>query len=214
MSALLQLPAELRLKIYALAISSQPYAINIDEGATSKDPPRSIAMSSLALIDEQLQDELLPLYWSNNTFEAYRLMGMGHYISTDWTYGRWLRDVVKDAYGSVRYLKFKGGLLSVASLEAQEHESDCVTTVEIDVALGKFSIWDAKGKPCTCDHSSILQSRMEVLVKQLPRVRGFARPNQKVLWDLFECWYIYHPARNRQPRSWDEFQRRCAHYGP
>lgn len=86
MTKLLALPVELRLKIYSLAISSLPNVIHVDEGATSRDPPRSSLARALASVDERLFEEMIPIYWSSNVFQSYLLSGMGHYIATGETY--------------------------------------------------------------------------------------------------------------------------------
>lgn len=206
MATLLKLPAELRLKIYDLAISSRPNIINVDEGATSNDPPRSSAARSLAQVDKQLSGEMMPLYWSCNIFEAYRLTGMGHYISTDRTFHRWLRDVVKDSVRYVRHLRFKGAR-TAASEEMHMHESECIMTVDVDLRRRKTCMWDKTGETCRCDHARALQSRMEAILKHIPFVEGQLRPSSEILWTLFESWYVYNPLRATTLRSWDEFQR-------
>lgn len=209
MATLLQLPVELRLKIYSMAISSRPNVINIDEGASSSEPPRSTLAKSLAAVDQELSREMMPLYWSTNIFETYLLNGMGHYIPTDWTFHRWLKDIVKDSATCIRHLRFKG-MLRIPL----DHEQDCIFTVDVDLRRRKTWIWDKTGRPCDCEHAVILRSRMAERLSQVPRVDGQWQPSPSILWDVFDCWYAYHPVLSRPARSWDEFQRQYGHFGP
>lgn len=207
MAALLRLPAELRLKIYGWAISSSPNIINIDEGASSRDPPRSLAARSLAQVDAQLADEMLPIYWSTNIFEAYRLSGMGHYISTDRTFHRWLRDIVRDSVQHVRFLRFKGARVTLH--EMQLHAPQCIMTVDVDIKRAAIDIWNKKSERCRCEHAADLQLRMERCLRHDSRIPN-ERPLQSLrnLWMLFECWYQFSPSRfSSSLRSWDEFER-------
>lgn len=211
MAALLQLPVELRLKIYELAISSSPNAINVDEGATSTDPPRSSTARSLLQFDEQLVAEILPLYWGSNIWEAHRLNGMGHHISTDRTFHRWLRNIVKDSIIHVRHLRFKGAHVA-STTEMQIHAPQCIMIVEVDLKLRHIAMWSKKGESCSCDHASILGARMNEIVAQLPTVAGQLQSSQEVLWTLFECWYTYNPMRATTLRSLSEFQRQVGNF--
>ncbi len=208
MPSLLDLPPELRLQIYGLAVSARPNVINIDEGATASEPPRSSTAKALASFDHQLCDELMPLYWSNNIFQTYLLSGMGHYIATDLSFYRFLHDVVKDAAKDIRSLRFKGCYQADIP-----HARSCIMTVDVDVERQSVVIWNRDGNRCRCEHGVILATKLSNELAKIPRVKGKLQPTLPTLWDVGNVWFSY-CSGCRLRLSWEEFERRCGHYGP
>lgn len=204
MATLLNLPPELRLKIYEYAISSAPDRINIDDiYGGSYTPPRSFAARSLAEVDIQLSNECTSLYWSSNIFEVYR-MGPGYYQVADQIFHRWLKYIVKDSAKDVRFLKFR----EVSSLPSRDmivHSEDCINEVDVDLRRRSVLISNRKHESCSCSHARVIRPRLERIIADIPKTAGQSLPTTEVLWDLYESWYMFHPIRRRL-RSWDDWQ--------
>jgi len=112
MSGLLDLPTELRLRIYELAVTeSWPVSIITYSGVRDLEPSRLLTAEELRLVDKRLKDDILPLYWSGNPFRLFMAVGgsrMGRRSDEEGEriFSRWLEDTVRANVRLIRHLEF------------------------------------------------------------------------------------------------------------
>jgi len=210
MPGLLDLPHELRLHIYEDAVT-EPWPISILEYNDRSDSSGLVAAKSLRLVDRQLQAELWPLFWSNNTFGLYLAKHpMDHeakHHSTQRIFCTWLERNVHTFAQFVRKLEFTVTAPCVRRRAALQHpkasgvwyRSDapyCTTTITINLgSAADFAIMveDDEG----CDHAEY-HARFRQISSGLIGQKSPVNVTKEMLWKLFDhCYHLTDPYRSR-----------------
>lgn len=210
MPGLLDLPHELRLHIYEDAVM-EPWPISIMEYNNQSDSPGLVAAKSLRLVDKQLQGEIRPLFWSNNTFGLYLAKHpMDHeakYHNTQRVFCAWLERNVRTCAQFVRKLEFTVTAPCFQRRAALQHpkasriwyRSDapyCTTTITINLGSAAdvtIVVKEDEG----CEHEEY-HARFRQISSGLIGYKSQAHVTKEMLWDLFDhCYHLTDPYRSR-----------------
>ena len=201
MSGLLDLPTELRLRIYELAVAEPwPVSIITYSGAHDLKPRRLLTAEALRLVDKRLKGDILPLYWSGNAFGLFMAVGESRVgkrsdDETDRIFRRWLEDTVKANVHLIRHLEFTVTGHCEQKRQALEHPKEpgvwyrvdapyCTTVVYVDLWESPENAVIVDGE--VCGHGDEMKARFHEVLSAMPRSSRQPQVTRGVLWQLFE----------------------------
>lgn len=198
MSRLLDLPDELRLRIYQFAVSD-PWPVLVI-AHSSCTPGRLETARHIGEVDGRLRDDVLPLFWSANTFSMY------HAVDPDTPHNgehfcQWLECTVQDDAKYVRRLEFNVTARCERRKLALENPKEpgiwyrsdapnCTTTIGVDLSrpmADAVTVDEEDG----CSHEGQIRDRLQHTLSRVPRVNRQAQVTKEVLWELFESCNVW-----------------------
>jgi hypothetical protein len=191
MPGLLDLPAELRLRIYEFVVS-EPWSISmIDFNCVRR--PRGIKQAAiLSQVDIDLRDDIIPLFWSTNTFCMYLAVNarnphIGKHLC------HWLENFVGEAARHIRRLEFIVTAACDQRRKALENPKEpgiwyrrdapyCTTTIYVDLTKPTVIV----DEDDYCSHKTRVLNRFTEVLASIPRVSRQPQISKDSVWDLFE----------------------------
>ena len=201
MPQLLNLPVEVRLRIYHFVVF-EPWPVSIPQSSGIGITPRLRNTQSISQVDTRLSNDILSLYWSTNTF-SLPINGAQYDKSADEDFLRWLWSKHADEYRAVRHLEFV--IKMRCPHRGQKHVGTriraaptCTTKVSVDLTVGVSSeraveITDDEG----CSHQEEIMPRFRAALEKVPRMKMAPQLDPGALFELKEAVY---PA----PRTYGE----------
>lgn len=186
MSALLNLPPELRLQIYTLLLSRQPYHIYIDEYFAKDCQPEWIRLKQLMKFDVQLASDIKRLYWSTNTF---MIPEVNVKDEPDNETLNWTNEHVQDDLKHLRHLQF-GFSARCRSVRAGTTNPVCYNVVSIDVQRQTAQLSKSGRRGDGCDH---VEGTIKLLRDHFMRMQ---RDNGDRLLKENDFWMLYQSCGN------------------
>ena len=191
MPGFLGLPAELRLRIYEFAVT-EPWAISmIDFNYVRR--PRGIRQAEvLRQVDKDLSDDIVPLFWSCNSFCMYLAVDdktphIGKHLC------HWLENFVDDAARHIRKLEFVVTAACEQRKKALRNPKEpgvwyrrdapyCTTTIYVNLTKPAVSVDEDED----CSHKVRVLSRFDEVLLSMPRISRQPQVSKASIWDLFE----------------------------
>lgn len=185
MVQLMKLPDEIRLRIYE-AVVTEDFEIAIHK---SQKSPRLRDASNLRLIDKSLSDDIVPLYWSRNTFYYFDLFFFNDddYLRRSWA--RWLSCSVKEAVRHIRRLEFYIDIPTKhrceGSTSSGEADSKCLFTATVHLGTQTDSAVQVERDSCT--YAELAYDRLMSVVSRIPHQNRQPQVSSALIMELLEC---------------------------
>lgn len=187
MVQLMDLPHEIRLQIYEAVITGYEGGLPIDQSHSS---PELRDAFSLRLADKPLSDDIIPLYWSSNTFYYFDLFQFDDddYLRRSWD--RWLSNSVKGAVRHIRRLEFYMCIPSEYQCQDTlpppgETPTDCFSTATVD--LGRRTDSAVQLGRDACRHAKLAYDRLMTVLSRIPRHNRQPQVTSALIMELLEC---------------------------
>ena len=185
MVQLMDLPHEIRLRIYGAVVTDRGES-SIDQ---SHQAPELRDAFSLRLTDKPLSDDIIPLYWSRNTFTYFDLFFYNDDDCVRRSWARWLSRSVKDAVRHIRRLEFYIDIPPKHRCEgltsSGEADSKCLFTATVD--LGTQTDSAVQVEPDSCRHAEPVYDRLMTVVSRIPRHNRQPQVTSALIMELLEC---------------------------
>lgn len=195
MAALLNLPPELRLRVYEPLLSRQPYPIYVDEYAAKDCQPEWIQLRRLQKFDPDLATRILSIYWHINTFmmpENYGSFGI------DGDSLKWFFDHVQDNVKDLRFVEF-GFSSRCFDKDPNVYQSNevCYNVVSVDIQREKAELLKSGRRGDACVHAQSVVEKLNTILRKRPMVQGRKRMDENDFWALYVAAGEVYPQKKQ-----------------
>ncbi|KAK5698026.1 hypothetical protein LTR97_006986 [Elasticomyces elasticus] len=190
MHNLLQLPVELRLQIYQYALmEDEP----LDMMACMNSNKPLDQARCLQRFDPEVQDDILPMFWSCNTFALHvkhstSIKTMRQVLSA------WVEFLARDVPQYLRRVQMHIQTFCASGPSGPEHPQFCKFIVDVDLdrehgATGSIQL------PGSCPHGERVEAGLDRILAEASHANGRLQMDAALLTNLFDictvsrsCW--------------------------